>query len=170
MRRRNTLLIAGLVGVLLATTQTGMAQASSGSNGCENRNNNTVKKLMECVTLAGVRQHQLALQLIANVSGGNRFAGLAGHERSAAYVIARLKLAGYHPTIQRFDYAAFSTVGPSTFSRTAPTATDYVEGTDFQPMFLSDAGTLTDVAVTPVDINLVLPRANTSGCEASDFA
>src|SRR4030095_13853552 len=138
MRRRNTLLIAGLVGVLLATTQTGMAQASSGSTGCENRNNNTVKKLMECVTLTGVRQHQLALQLIANVSGGNRFAGLAGHERSAAYVIARLTLAGYHPTIQRFDYAAFSTVGPSTFSVTGSPAT-YVEGVGFPPQLLSDA-------------------------------
>jgi Zn-dependent M28 family amino/carboxypeptidase len=169
MRRRNTVIIAGLVGALLATTQASVAQASSGSGSC-NGNANTVAKIMKCVTLTGVRQHQLALQIIANVSGGNRFSGLPGHDRSVAYVVARLKLAGYHPVVQRFDYAAFEELGPSTLSRTAPAATDYAEGTDFQPMSLSDGGSVTDVAVTPVDINLAGDRANTSGCEAADFA
>jgi len=170
MRRRNTLLIAGLVGALLATTQVGTAQASGGPPNCANRNNNTVAKLMQCVTLAGVRQHQLALQLIANASGGNRFAGNQGHNLSAAYVMARLKLAGYKPVLQPFDYVAYRTVGPSTMSQTAPAPTTYVEGVDFAPMDQSDPGTVTDRAVTPVNLTLEPPRISASACDPADFA
>ena len=34
----------------------------AGSNSCDNRVNNTQKKLQECVTVDGVRDHQAALQ------------------------------------------------------------------------------------------------------------
>ena len=87
---------------------------------------------MECVTFAGVREHQAALQLIANVNGGNRFSGLPGHDGRLPMWSQRLKLPGYHPTVQTFDYLAFTPLGPSALQQTAPTATTYVEGTDFQ--------------------------------------
>ena len=47
----------------MAPVPIGMAEAGPAS--CENRNNNTTAKLLECVTLAGVREHQQALQTIA---------------------------------------------------------------------------------------------------------
>ena len=46
-------------------------------------NNNNSEKLQRAVTLEGVRRHQAAFQQIATSSGGNRFAGLAGHGASA---------------------------------------------------------------------------------------
>ena len=67
---------------------------------CEKRNNNTTAKLLECVTLDGVREHQAALQEIANANGGNRFSGLPGSDASINYVVERLEAAGYHPVEQ----------------------------------------------------------------------
>ncbi len=51
-------------------------------------NNNNSEKLRQAVTLQGVRRHQAALQQVATANGGNRFAGLPGHEASATYVTA----------------------------------------------------------------------------------
>ena len=51
MYRRFVLIIAILVIALSA------APAFSGSAACANRNNNTFAKLLECVMLAGVREH-----------------------------------------------------------------------------------------------------------------
>ena len=39
---------------------------------CDARPNDTFKKLLECVTLDGVREHQAALQEIADGNGGTR--------------------------------------------------------------------------------------------------
>src|SRR3954470_14217368 len=38
------------------------AVAAPGGGGCEHRNNNSYDKLLGCVTLDGVREHQQALQ------------------------------------------------------------------------------------------------------------
>src|SRR5689334_3212901 len=70
-------------------------------------NNNNSAKLRQAVTLDGVRAHQQAFQSIATMSGGNRFAGLAGHDLSAQYVMRRLREAGYEPTTFNFTYNAF---------------------------------------------------------------
>ena len=53
-------------------------------NACERRNNNQYDKLLECVTLAGVREHQAAFQAIADANGGTRAdqtPGLRGERR-----------------------------------------------------------------------------------------
>ena len=47
--------------------------------------------------LLGLSEHLTAFQLIGSLSDGNRVAGRKGHDRSAQYVYARLKLAGYKP-------------------------------------------------------------------------
>ena len=52
-------------------------------------NNNNSAKLRQAVTLSGVRAHQQAFQNIATMAGGNRFAGLPGHDLSAAVRDAR---------------------------------------------------------------------------------
>ena len=73
---------AALAGLLVPTT----AQAAPAQTGCERRNNNEYDKLLECVTLAGVREHQAAFQAIADANDdefypGSRRAGTAGIRR-----------------------------------------------------------------------------------------
>jgi Zn-dependent M28 family amino/carboxypeptidase len=121
------------------------------------------------VTLAGVREHQQAFQTIANANGGNRYSGFPGHDASVAYVVERLEAAGYDPTVQQFNYLAFTEVGPSALQQTAPTPVTYVQGVDFGVITQSDPGDVT-AAVTAVDLQLGLGNTSTSGCEAADFA
>ena len=73
-------------------------------------NNNNSAKLRAAVTLEGVRAHQQALQQIATANGGNRFAGLPGHDKSVDYVVDTLRAAGYDPVVQPFDYLAFGEI------------------------------------------------------------
>jgi len=70
--------------------------APAGAGGtCDNRANNTPKKLLECVTLDGARRHQAALQGIADANGGTRVSGTSGYDQSADYVAGLLEEAGY---------------------------------------------------------------------------
>ena len=66
---------------LILATPLLYSAASAGDNACQARNNNTVDKLLACVTLEGVREHQAAFQAIAEANGGNRGAGTAGRRR-----------------------------------------------------------------------------------------
>ena len=159
--------VGALVAALGATVPIGVAQV--GAAQCDTSNNNTIQKLTKCVTLAGVREHQQALQTIANANGGNRYSGFPGHDASVDYVVERLEAAGYDPTVQEFDYLAFTEVGPSALQQTAPTPVTYVQGVDFGVITQSDPGDVT-AAVTPVDLQLGLGNTSTSGCEAADFA
>jgi len=160
-------MVVALVGAMLAPVPIGRAEA--GPAACDNRNNNTVDKLLECVTLAGVREHQLALQKIADANGGNRFSGLPGHDRSVDYVVSRLRAAGYKPVVQPFDYFAFVELGPSALQQTAPGTVTYVQGVDFGVIDQSDPGDVT-AAVTAVDLQLGIGNTSSSGCEPADFA
>ena len=72
---------------------------SAGANACDRRVNNTFAKLLECVTLDGVREHQAAFQSIADANGGTRAAGTPGYEASLQYVVDRLAVAGYQMTL-----------------------------------------------------------------------
>jgi Zn-dependent M28 family amino/carboxypeptidase len=116
-----------------------------------------------------VREHQKALQDIADANGGNRFAGLPGHDKSVDYVVGRLRAAGYDPVVQPFEYFAFTEVGPSALQQIAPGSITYVQGVDFGVIDQSDRGDVI-AAVTPVDLQLGLGNTSTSGCESADFA
>jgi Zn-dependent M28 family amino/carboxypeptidase len=167
MSRFGRSLVALMLAGVVIPLHAGLAEA--GPAGCESRNNNTVKKLLECVTVEGVREHQAALQAIADANGGNRFAGLPGHDASVDYVVDRLRAAGYDPVVQPFDYLAFTESGPSQLRQTAPGQVTYVQDVDFGVIDQSDPGDVT-AAVTPVDLQLGLGNTSTSGCEAADFA
>jgi Zn-dependent M28 family amino/carboxypeptidase len=158
-----------IVLVTIAVSALTAVPAAAGPQSCTKRNNDTISKLLECVTLQGVREHQAAFQAIADANGGNRFSGLPGHDESVAYVVERLEAAGYDPVVQPFDYLAFTQLGPSALEQTAPTPVTYTEGTDFGVISQSDPGDVT-AAVTAVDLELGLGNTSTSGCEASDFA
>jgi hypothetical protein len=132
------------------------------SPACDTRVNNTHAKLMECITLEGVREHQAAFQSIADANGGNRAAGTSGYDDSVDYVVEKMEAAGYDVTLDEFP---FTYVAAATLRQTAPVDATYDTG----PFTGTGYGPVT-AAVTAVDINLAMPRANNSGCEAADFA
>lgn len=123
---------------------------------------------MECVTLDGVREHQAALQAIADANNGIRTSGSPGYDASVDYVVDRFTAAGYDVTVQPFQHHASISLGSSILEQVAPTPTSYTENIDFKVMTESDAGDVTAL-VTAIDLDLGLNNASTSGCEASDF-
>ena len=128
----------------------------------------SLRKLLRCVTVKGVMQHERAFQRIADRNDGNRSAGTSGYDASARYVQKRMKRAGYKVSVQTFDVYAYSELGTSELEQTAPTPTAYVEGTDFGATPQSEPGDVS-AAVTPVDVQLGVGNTSTSGCEAADF-
>ena len=94
--------------------------ASAGPESCENRNNNTHAKLLECVTLDGVRDHQAAFQAIADANGGTRVSGSPGYDASVDYVVRVMSEAGYDVVIQPFDYTTFITLSPTVLEQVSP--------------------------------------------------
>jgi Zn-dependent M28 family amino/carboxypeptidase len=159
-------MVALLLAALVIPIQSELADA--GPSSCDKRTNDTAEKLLECVTLAGVREHQAALQAIADANGGNRFSGLPGYDASVDYVVERLRAAGYDPEVQEFDYTAYRELGPSALQQTAPNSVTYIEGTDFGAIDQTDPGDVT-APVTAVDLKLGLGNTSTSGCETTDF-
>jgi len=136
---------------------------------CEKRTNNSVRKLLECVRLEGVLEHERVFARIAERNGGNRAAGSPGYDASVDYVARRMKKAGYVVTRQELDVYAFEDLGGSVLAQTAPTPASYAEGTDFAATPHSEPGDVT-AGVPAVDLDLGPGNASTSGCEAEDFA
>ncbi|TFV54025.1 M20/M25/M40 family metallo-hydrolase [Geodermatophilus sp. DF01-2] len=139
------------------------AAAPAAAVACENRTNNTVAKLTDCVTLDGVMEHLEAFQAIADANGDTRASGTPGYDASVEYVEQRLDEAGWEVSRQEFEFPFFQ-LRSSSFSRVAPTETTYQAGTDYVPMTYTGSASVDDGAVTPVDID-----SGTSGCEAADF-
>ena len=165
MSQRTRLRVVGSIAVLVATMIGApvVVAAPPSSAACDSRTNNTQKKLLECVTLAGVREHQAALQSIANANGGTRLAGTSGYEQSVDYVVAKMTAAGYDVTLDPFPFVF---VPPAVLQQTAPVVASYDTGAYTGTGFGN-----VSAAVTAVDIVLALPRSPvTSGCEAADFA
>lgn len=146
---------------LLATGLIMAPVADAGPKSCAKRVNDTPAKLMECVTLSGVRAHQEALQDIADDNGGTRAAGTEGYEDSVDYIAGKLEAAGYIVTIDEFPFLFFP---PAQLDQLTPVAATYETGAFTN----SGSGDVTG-SVIPVDINLVGDRSTTSGCEAADF-
>ncbi len=164
MPQRSRRRVFGAIGILIATMAWAPAAAAAPPTQliCEARNNDSLKKLLECVTLAGVREHQAAFQAIADANGGTRTSGTPGYEASVDYVVEKLQDAGYDVTLHEFPFVY---VAASTLQQLTPVAATYETGAFTGTGFGSVTGN-----VIPVDINLVPPRANTSGCEPADFA
>jgi Zn-dependent M28 family amino/carboxypeptidase len=146
----------------LATTTTAEAAPPS----CAKRTNNTYEKLLECVTLEGVRAHQAAFQGIADANDdefypGSRVAGTEGYAASVDYVAGKLEAAGYDVTLDPFE---FQFVFPALLRQLSPVSADYETGT-----FTGSGNGDVTGTVIPVDLALAPPRASSSGCTASDF-
>src|SRR5688572_23438369 len=166
---RHHRILTALASMGLATAGLALVgQSAEAADSRCNRTNDSVRKLLECVTLDGVLEHQEAFQEIADEHGGTRASGTAGYDASADYVQERLERAGYVVSRQEFEFHAFAVEGPSALQQTAPTPTTYVENVDFAPTTQSEPGSAAG-EVTPVDLSLGVGNTNTSGCEAEDF-
>jgi len=156
-----TIRVLTLLSIIAATFAFAPA-AMAGPASCDTRVNNTHAKLLECVTLEGVREHQAAFQAFANANGGTRAAGTPGYDQSLQYVVDRMTAAGYNVTLNAFPFVF---VALPTLQQTAPISASYETGAFTGTGFGNAAGN-----VTPVDISLALPRSPVnSGCEAADF-
>lgn len=136
-----------LIAVVLAAASLPTA-AVAGPHACDDRTNNTIAKLLECVTLDGVRAHQAAFQPIADANNGIRTSGTPGYDASAGYVAQRMMAAGYDVTVQPFQFNAFIQLGPSTLEQIAPASVTYAEGSDYALMSQTDPGDVTRTAST----------------------
>jgi Zn-dependent M28 family amino/carboxypeptidase len=161
MRRARLAALTGAVAVVMALLPAAAAWAAPSQDGCDTRNNNQYSKLLECVRLDEVREHQAVFQAIADDNGNTRAAGTPGYAASVDYVVDTLEAAGWNVTLDEFPFVFFP--APTLQQLTTVNAvyeTGVFTGSGF--------GTVTG-NVIPVDINLVPPRASTSGCEATDF-
>ena len=155
--------VAVAAGSLVAASVAAMpASAAPTTADCETRNNSTYSKLLECVRLDGVREHQAAFQTIADANGGNRAAGTPGYVESVDYVVETLEAAGWEVSLDEFP---FTYVAPATLKQLTPITAAYETGA----FTGSGPGDVTGNVVA-VDITLAPPRTSTSGCEAADFA
>jgi aminopeptidase Y len=132
--------------------------AGAGATGCDNRVNNTYKKLLDCVTLDGARSHQAALQAIAEANGDTRVSGTAGYDQSAEYAAGVLAAAGYDVTIQEFDFQTFISLAPPVLEQVSPPPAGPVANSI---MAYSGSG---DVTAPVSTVNPI------TGCNAGDFA
>ena len=107
------------------------------------------KGFRKAVTLAGIREHQAALQTIADANDGTRLSGTPGFDQSVDYVEDKLEAAGYDVTIMPFKYQLVSDVTPPEFRQVSPTATTYVDGVDYATMTYSGSGNVTAPLQTP---------------------
>ena len=105
---------------MLASLVLAPASVFAGNKSCDHRVNNTFKKLSQCVTVDGAREHQAAFQASADANGGIRTSGTPGYDASVDYVVERMTAAGYDVTVQPFQFNTSIRLGPSTLEQTSP--------------------------------------------------
>jgi Zn-dependent M28 family amino/carboxypeptidase len=125
--------------------------------------------LRNAVTVAGVMEHEQALQAIANANGGTRASGTPGYAASVDYVSDLLTEAGYSVTIQNFTYDQFI-LNSSAFQRVSPDPKTYVLDSEYSPMDYSGSGDFTAPLALAGGITIPSPGGSSSGCTAADYA
>jgi Zn-dependent M28 family amino/carboxypeptidase len=161
MSRRSPRALAALAAGAAALSFAPAALAAP--DACSTRANNTHAKLAQCVTLDGVREHQAALQRIADAHQGTRVSGSPGYDASVDYVVQRLTAAGYTPQVEAFVFNTFVSLRPSVVERVSPAPTGPVANTILS---YSGSGDVT----APVTALPGLPADATPGCDSADFA
>ena len=125
---------------------------------CDARPNDTQKKLAECVTVEGVREHQAALQAIADANNGTRVSGSPGYDASVDYAADVLGAAGYTVTRQAVEFQTFVSLSASILEQVSPPPAGPIAHTIIS---YSGSGDVTAAVHSPTVI---------TGCEASDWA
>ena len=142
---------------------------------CAHRQNNTPKKLVDCVNRDDLWAHMVKFQQIADANPGadghpSRNSGEPGYKASADYVASVMRAAGYDVTLQEYKFHYTSFVGDPVLREDSPTPHSFGLGTDFNPAQVAGS---TSAKLQPVG-GIVVPATPTpssaSGCSASDFA
>jgi aminopeptidase Y len=135
------------------------ASAAPPTPTCSARVNNTSELLQQCVTLAGVREHQAALQAIADENGSTRVGGSPGYDASVDYVVNKLTAAGWNVTLQPFQFQTFVSLSPSVLEQVSP-----------QPAGPLPHAIMSYSGSADVTAAVSIPTGDFRGCNASDFA
>ncbi len=138
--------------------------AAPSAQSCQARVNDSPEKLLECIQQNSLWGHLSHFQKIANQNKGSdghgyRDTGTPGYKASVDYVAGLMRQAGYHVTIQTYQYFATEVTGVPQFS--TPDAS-YALSRDWFVARLSGGGTLT-AAIQPT-------AGSSSGCSRADFA
>ena len=126
--------------------------------------------LRQSLKLEDIRAHQKALQEVADQNNGNRMATSQGYKQSVAYVVGRLRAAGYEVRLQDFYLNLASDQSPPELRLVSPLAYNFIADVDFSSMSFSGTKEL-NAPVEAIDLKIPSLFANdsTSGCEADDF-
>ena len=169
LRRLSVLLLCGAG--LFVPASAGAASAA----GCQNRVNDTPRKLIPCIRRADLWAHMKAFQAIADANPGadghpSRNSGEPGYKASVEYVARLMRQAGYKVTVQTYHFDYFSFVGTPTFSEVSPTAHDYTLVSEWNPGRSNGSA---NAEVQPAG-GIIIPPTPTptsaSGCSPSDFS
>ncbi|WP_328720695.1 M28 family peptidase [Streptomyces sp. NBC_00247] len=119
------------------------------------------RELVEASSATGAYRHLRRFQEAADAAGGNRAAGSAGHDASAAYVLQRLRRAGYEARYESFPFTYAETLAEKLAVVTPEPRDAEVEAMTYTAS-TEEGGLTADLVRVPVD--------GTTGCEAADYA
>jgi hypothetical protein len=102
-------------------SSTGMRHAAPSTRACQARVNNTPARLLECIQQPALWSHLAHFQKIADEHKGSdghgyRDTGTPGYKASVDYVAHLMRKAGYHVTIQTYQFSASDVTGLSKLS------------------------------------------------------
>ncbi|MGY1986602.1 M28 family peptidase [Blastococcus sp. SYSU DS0669] len=158
----------GTSGLMIALALPVTTATAAPRDPCDRRHNNTYAKLLECVDLEDVLEHQQAFQKIADNSDdpvypGSRAAGTDGYADSVEYIAGLLEDARMDVTLNPVE-VTFNF--PAVLRQLTPVPAEYETG-----VFTGSGSGAVEGAVVPVDLVIDGDRAtSSSGCEAADFA
>ncbi|WP_199430830.1 M28 family metallopeptidase [Qaidamihabitans albus] len=141
--------IAACAGLALTTAPAVAAQPDPGDK--------LARKLVKKVDVGNTNRHLIAMQRIADSSGGDRAASSEGYNRSAEYVANKLEAAGYDITRQEFPFVYTETLAERL----------EVGGEDVPIIIMSYSPSTPEGGITaPL---AVIEPDETPGCEVADF-
>ncbi len=146
------------IGVLILLMLLAIVPVAQARGICGVGKRGPLAKLLDCVTLDGVRQHQAVLQSIADANNGIRTSGTPGYDASVAYAAQVFSDAGYDVTVQPFDFQTFITLSPTILEQVSPPPVGPIANSI---MSYSGSGDVTAAVSTVSAI---------TGCNAADFA
>ena len=103
---------------------------------CTTQVNDTVAKLVPCITKSDLWNQMVKFQAIADANPGpdghpSRNSGEPGYKASVDYLAKVMQAAGYNVTIQTYTFPYFQFTAIPTFSQVSPTPKTFVLDTDF---------------------------------------
>ncbi|MEU1089084.1 M28 family metallopeptidase [Streptomyces sp. NPDC005892] len=119
------------------------------------------RELVAASSATGARRHLRRFQEAADAAGGNRAAGSAGHDASAAYVLQQLRRAGYDARYEPFPFTWTETLAEKLAVVTPEPRDAAVEAMTYTAS-TEEGGLTAELVRVPVD--------DTTGCEAADYA